>query len=42
MAAITVLVVVVAIGDVALGIVEQRLPWQPPGCKTIRSGKRPG
>lgn len=42
MAAITVLVVVVAIGDVALGIVEQRLPWQPPGSKTIRSGKRPG
>lgn len=42
MAAITVLVVVVAIGDVVLGIVEQRLPWQPPGSKTIRSGKRPG
>ena len=42
MAAITVLVVVVAIGDVTLGIVEQRLPWQPPGSKTIRSGKRPG
>jgi NitT/TauT family transport system permease protein len=42
MAAIIVLVVVVAIGDVALGIIEQRLPWQPPGSKTIRSGKRPG
>src|SRR4029078_12530232 len=34
MAAIPVLVVVVAIGDVVLGIVEQRLPWQPPGSKT--------
>lgn len=41
MAAIVVLVLVVAVGDVALGLIEQRLPWQPPGSKTIRSGKRP-
>ena len=40
MAAIVILVVIVAIGDVLLGIIEQRLPWQPPDSKTIRSGKR--
>jgi NitT/TauT family transport system permease protein len=42
MAAIIALVVVVAIGDVLLGVIEQRLPWQPAGSKTIRSGKRAG
>ena len=40
LAAIVILVVVVAIGDVLLGMIEQRLPWQPADSKTIRSGKR--
>ena len=39
-AAIIILVIVVAIADVVLGMIEQRLPWQPPGSKKIRLGKR--
>jgi hypothetical protein len=40
MAAIIVLVAVVGVGDTVLGMIEQRLPWQPPNSRTIRSGKR--
>jgi NitT/TauT family transport system permease protein len=40
MAAIIVLVVVVGACDTLLGMIEQRLPWQPPNSRTIRSGKR--
>ena len=41
LAAIIVLVFVVAIGDMVMGLIEQHLPWQPAGSKTIRSGLRP-
>ena len=41
LAAIITLVMVVAISDLAVGLIEQRLPWQPVGSKTIRSGLQP-
>jgi NitT/TauT family transport system permease protein len=41
LAAIIALVLVVAIADLAMGLIEQKLPWQPAGSKTIRSGLRP-
>ncbi len=41
LAALVVLVCVVAVADLALGLVERLLPWQPPQSRTIRSGLRP-
>ena len=40
-AALVVLVIVVAVADFGLALVERALPWQPATSRTIRSGMRP-
>jgi len=40
LAALVVLVMVVAVADFGLGLVERVLPWQTPTSQTIRSGMR--
>jgi NitT/TauT family transport system permease protein len=40
LAALVVLVLVVAVADLALGLLERMLPWQPADSRTIRSGMR--